>query len=92
MTKIDISEAENDLLRYLERVENGEMIVICRREVPIAEIRPIPKRPSKPRPVGIDRGMTIPSSFFDPLPDDLLDEFECRQPIKAESGQDSPSS
>ena len=92
MTKIEISEAENDLLWYLDRVENGETIVLCRREVPIAEIRPIPIRPSKPRLVGIDRGMTIPSSFFDPLPDDLLDEFECRQPTEAESGQDSPSS
>lgn len=92
MTKIDISEAENDLLRYLERVENGETIVICRREMPVAEIRPIPNRPFKLRPVGIDRGMTIPSSFFDPLPGDLLDEFECRQPTEAESGQDSPSS
>ena len=32
----------------------------------------------KLRPVGIDRGMTIPDSFFDPLPDDLLDAFEGR--------------
>ena len=30
---------------------------------------------SKLRPVGIDRGLTIPLSFFDPLPDDLLDAF-----------------
>ena len=76
MLRIDILDAENDLLRYLERVENGETIIVCRRDVPIAEIRPIPKLPLKPRPVGIDRGMTIPSCFFDPLPDELLDEFE----------------
>lgn len=30
---------------------------------------------SKLRPVGIDRGLTIPLSFFDPLPDDLLNAF-----------------
>lgn len=30
---------------------------------------------SKLRPVGIDRGLTIPLRFFDPLPDDLLDAF-----------------
>lgn len=76
MLRIDIIEAENDLLRYLERVENGETIIVCRRDVPIAEIRPISKLPRKPRPVGIDRGMTVPSSFYDPLPDELLDEFE----------------
>lgn len=76
MTKTDIAEAENDLLRYLSRVEKGETIVLCRRDVPIAEIRPIPQRPIGPRPIGIDRSMTIPSSFFDPLPDELLNEFE----------------
>ena len=76
MLRIDIIEAENDLLRYLELVENGETIIVCRRDVPIAEIRPIPKLPLRRRPVGIDRGMTVPSSFFDPLPDELLDEFE----------------
>ena len=28
------------------------------------------------RPVGIDRGMTIPATFFEPLPDDLQAAFE----------------
>lgn len=32
-------------------------------------------RPSQ-RPVGIDLGVRVPASFFDPLPDDLLAEFE----------------
>ena len=76
MLRIDIIDAENDLLRYLELVEDGEIIVVCRRDVPIAEIHPIPRLPLRRRPVGIDRGMTIPSSFYDPLPDELLDEFE----------------
>ena len=31
---------------------------------------------SEPRPVGIDRGITIPTAFFEPLPDDLLAAFE----------------
>ena len=31
---------------------------------------------SDARPVGIDRGMTIPAAFFEPLPDDLRAEFE----------------
>ena len=29
-----------------------------------------------PRPVGMDRGMTISAAFFEPLPDDLLAAFE----------------
>ena len=49
--------------------------VLCRRNVPIAEIRPLPKLPRKERPVGIDRGMQVPDSFFEPLPDEMLRAF-----------------
>lgn len=76
MLKINISEAKTHLSRHLERVERGETIVLCRRNVPIAEIRPLRQRPKGRRPVGIDRGMTIPDAFFEPLPDDILDSFE----------------
>jgi prevent-host-death family protein len=78
MIRINIADVKANLSRYLERVESGESIIICRRNVPIAEIRPIAKLPEKPRPIGIDRGMVIPQSFFEPLPDDLLDAFEGR--------------
>lgn len=76
MLRIDAAEAKARLSYYLKRVEGGETVVVCRRSVPIAEIRPVPKRLRERRPVGIDRGMGIPSSFFDPLPDDLLDGYE----------------
>jgi antitoxin (DNA-binding transcriptional repressor) of toxin-antitoxin stability system len=78
MIRVNIADVKASLSRYLERVERGETIVLCRRNVPIAEIRPIARLPEKPRPVGIDRGMAIPPSFFEPLPDDLLDAFEGR--------------
>ena len=76
MIRVDIADAKTCLSRYLDSVEKGEMVVICRRNVPIAEIRPVSGPLTEPRPVGIDRGMTIPSGFFEPLPDDLLDAFE----------------
>ena len=76
MNRINIAEAKARLSYYLDRVGKGETVLICRRNVPIAELRPIPAPLREPRPVGIDRGMTIPDSFFDPLPDDLLDAFE----------------
>jgi prevent-host-death family protein len=76
MIRVNIADVKARLSRYLEAVEAGETIVLCRRNVPIAEIRPIRKAPEKQRPVGIDRGMTVPASFFEPLPDDLLDAFE----------------
>ena len=76
MYKVNISDAKAHFSRHLERVERGETVLVCRRNVPIAELRPVPKRPAQPRPVGIDRGMVIPDSFFEPLPDDLVDAFE----------------
>ena len=62
--------------QYLASVEGGETILLCRRNIPVAEIRPVTRPLTEPRPVGIDRGMTIASSFFEPLPCDLLDAFE----------------
>lgn len=76
MIKINTVEAKARLSHYLERVEGGETVVVCRRNVPIAEIRPLPKRPRDERPIGIDRGMRVPASFFEPLTDDLIDAFE----------------
>ena len=76
MIRVNIGDAKTHLSRYLERVEDGETVILCRRNVPIAEIRPLPKSPKHLRPVGIDRGMTIPPSFFKPLPPDLLDAFQ----------------
>ena len=76
MIRINIAEAKAHLSKYLDRVEKGESVTLCRRNVPIAEIRPLPRPQREQRPVGIDRGMTVPASFFDPLPDDLLDAFE----------------
>ena len=75
MLKINIAEAKARLSTYLESVERGETVVLCRRNVPIAEIRGLPRPPGKERPVGIDRGMKIPDSFFEPLPDEILRAF-----------------
>ena len=59
MIRVNVAEAKAHLSRYLESVERGETVVLCRRNVPIAEIRALPRRPPAPRPVGIDRGMSL---------------------------------
>ncbi len=76
MSRVNIAEAKAHLSEYLDRVEKGEVVTLCRRNVPIAEIRPLPRPQREERPVGIDRGMVVPASFFEPLPDELLDAFE----------------
>ena len=76
MIRINVAEAKARLSHYLETVEQGETVILCRRNIPIAEIRPLPRQPREKRPVGIDRGMTVPASFFEPLPADLLAALE----------------
>lgn len=75
MIQVNIADAKAHLSSYLESVERGETVVVCRRNVPIAEIRPLPKRPRNQRPVGIDRGMVVPDSFFEPLPEAIMAAF-----------------
>jgi len=62
----------------LDRLSKGEVIALCRHNVPIAEIRPVPTPRTEPRPFGLAQGFEVPASFFEPLPDDLVDAFEGR--------------
>jgi len=77
MIKLNIHEAKTHLSKYLSRLAKGETILLCKRNTPIAEIRPLPATPRKPRPIGLGKGtFAVPDSFFEPLPDELLDLFE----------------
>ncbi len=76
MLKVNIADAKAHLSSYLDRVAQGETILLCRRNVPVAEIRPLAQRRTEQRPVGSDPGLVVPDSFFEPLPEDLLRAFE----------------
>ena len=79
MIRLNIHEAKTHLSRYLAQLQEGERILICRRNVPIAEIRPISRPRQQKRPFGILKGqMSVPETFFESLPDELLDVFEGR--------------
>ena len=80
MIRVNITGAKTHLSKYLAKLEKGETILLCKRSVPIAEIRPINPANHHPRPIGLDRGrFKVPESFFDPLPDWLLDAFEGKE-------------
>jgi antitoxin (DNA-binding transcriptional repressor) of toxin-antitoxin stability system len=77
MIRLNIHDAKTHLSRYLDRLAEGEVIVLCKRNVPIAEIRGLPARRTSPRPIGLAKGMfEVPESFFDPLPEEVLGAFE----------------
>ena len=76
MIKVNLADAKSRLSHYLDSVERGETVILCRRNVPVAEIRPLPKPPTEPRSIGTDPDLLVPDSFFEPLPEDLIEAFE----------------
>ena len=76
MIKLNINQAKTHLSAYLARLRRGETIVLCKRNTPIAEIRPLPQPRMRKRPIGLAAGeFSVPASFFDPLPQDLVAAF-----------------
>jgi len=77
MIMVNIFEAKAKLSDLLDRAAAGERILICKRNQPVAELRPIAASRQAPRPVGGARGMvTIPPAFFEPLPQEEVDGFD----------------
>ena len=50
-------EAKTHLSKYARRVKAGETILLCERNVPFAELRPLSESPedSRDRPLGMDQ-------------------------------------
>ena len=76
MIKVNVHAAKTHLSKYLARVAAGETVILCNRNVPVAELRPVPHRRTTRRPVGLARGrFEVPPSFFDPLSASELDAW-----------------
>lgn len=74
MIKVNMHEAKTHLSRYARRVKAGERILLCERNVPFAEIRPLeqPGSVKRTRPLGLDQGKVK-------LPDDWDSETTDRE-------------
>ena len=74
--KATIDQVEKHPSEYLDRVLEGETVVLVQNDRPVAEIRPL-NAALGPRPIGLAAGdFVVPDDFDAPLPDDLLDAFE----------------
>jgi antitoxin (DNA-binding transcriptional repressor) of toxin-antitoxin stability system len=79
MSTISVQDIQRDPLGCLRRVEDGETLIILRDERAVAEIKPVPSLAVQPRPFGLCMGQfTVPVDFDQPLPDEILTEFEGR--------------
>lgn len=67
-TMININEAKTHLSKYALRVKQGERIVLCDRNRPFAEIRPLALTEDGKRPFGLARGeFEVPDDFNEPV-------------------------
>ncbi|MBM3746818.1 MAG: type II toxin-antitoxin system Phd/YefM family antitoxin [Acidobacteria bacterium] len=81
MLRVNVHEAKTHLSKYLARVAKGETIIVCRHNIPVAELRPVTPLERPERPIGIDKGLfEVPPEFFEPLPPDLLALFNGEGP------------
>jgi prevent-host-death family protein len=68
-TTVNIHEAKTHLSRLLERVRNGEEVVIAKAGTPVARLVAIRAKPARRVP-GMDKGkVIIHPDFDDPIPE-----------------------
>lgn len=79
MLTVTVHAAKTNLSRLIERALAGEEVIIARGDQPVVRLVPI-DAPTPRRQSGTLRGrVVLPDSFFDPLPDDELDQWEGRE-------------
>ena len=77
MKRLNIHDAKTHLSRELAALAPGDVIVICKNNEPVAELRALPKRLERRRPWGIDRGVfVVPADINAQLPTAELEAWE----------------
>lgn len=73
----NVAEAKSALPELIDRAANGEEIILARAGKPRAKLVPLGPDPGKLRIPGKGRGrFKVKSGFDDPLPEEVLEEFE----------------
>lgn len=66
MIQININEAKSRLSKYTKMVKEGETVILCERNKPFAEIRPLDRRGKAPRVFGLSKGVfKLGPEFFE---------------------------
>ena len=75
MASISVYHARAEFSRLIERALGGEEIVITRRGKPAVRLVPVEQDQPRRKPGALKGKLTVPESFFDPLPDEIIDAF-----------------
>jgi prevent-host-death family protein len=77
MIKLNVREAKTHLSHYLEEVQKGEKILLCKRNYPVAGIKPIPSHRNSRLPIGLAKSeFQMPDTFFKELSDEKVMPFD----------------
>jgi prevent-host-death family protein len=78
MIRANINEIKAHFSSYVKKARAGEVVVVCERNVPVAELRPIKvEEEPKKRELGFMKGtIWIADDAFDPMSDEELALWE----------------
>lgn len=69
-TMININEAKTHLSEVARQIKRGKRFILCDRNKPFAEIRPLPLTQEGLRPFGLAKGFfEVPDTFNEPDPE-----------------------
>lgn len=69
-TMINIADAKAHLSEYAKKIRKGQRFILCDRNKPFAEIRPLARDKSACRPFGLGAGLiSLPDDFNEPDPE-----------------------
>jgi prevent-host-death family protein len=74
-TTVNVHEAKTHLSRLLERVSQGEEIVIAKAGRPVARLVSVEERPARRTPGSALGRIVVREDFDDPLPEEVLKDF-----------------
>jgi prevent-host-death family protein len=78
MVRYPVHAAKTHLSRLIEQALAGEEVVISRGAVPVVRLVPVEPPPRERRPGSWRGRLVVGPEFFEPLPDDVLDDWEGR--------------
>jgi prevent-host-death family protein len=76
MATVNVHDAKTNFSKLISRVESGEEIIIAKAGKPVARIVPLTGKTQKRVPGSARGRIKINISFFEPLPEEVLREFE----------------
>ena len=67
--KLNLHEIKDQFSKYIEMVESGETIIVCKRNIPVAEIRPIETKEKRIPVLGSASGKGVQlKKVVEPMP------------------------